>query len=486
VAAGIRYSTRHKLPIGWDEAVYINQVRFDRDTLVGRGPIVFARKQIGTERWRPPGYRLAAAPVALIAGAQPPVLRVLSLGSLVLTGALLLLAGRATAGTSGGVIWAGAFAMAAGPFDADLLLGTELPLYPALAGTALAVSRWYTRGVADRWTRALLFISTVVGGLSKLSFLVVFIPFGLAALTLAPGKDGWWRSRGPVIASVVLGGLAVAPWWLYNWREAMHYASYASDFVRGYTPWLSGAARRLLGWPLAVGLAAVVLWGLTRPWVLWRSSDRPARNLMLTCITGSLPLVVLHVMSDNHNMRLLTPAWVMGAGVIPLALHLGGALHRPFVPAAAALVLIAQTAWLVPRYWGRVEAQIDWNPLRELTVQRGLRQPLVGQLGLSPGFNPPMMEFAWRSRGEWARARWIWRWEFGPIDWDQVDARVDSIDVAVTTTRMGDRGARDDNGHNLEFADRLLRTGWMVDTLNFEVDGHKVLVFTRKPDRSGD
>ena len=74
-AAAIRYVTRHQFPIGYDETMYVNQVLFDRKVLVDQGPLVFARKQMGTETWRPPGYRLAAAPVALIARTETDPLR---------------------------------------------------------------------------------------------------------------------------------------------------------------------------------------------------------------------------------------------------------------------------------------------------------------------------------------------------------------------------------------------------------------------------
>ena len=485
LGSGIHYTVRHSLPVGWDEPMYLNQVRFDRDTLLAQGPLVFARKQIGTEPWRPPAYRLVAAPVALLAEPTAPTLRLLSLASLLLASVLLLLAGREVAGSAAGILWAAGFGMAVGPFEADLLFGTEVTLYPALAGTMLALCRWYRRGAADRTTGALLAGSAAVGALSKLSFLVVFLPALTAALALAPATTERLRHQIRVAGAAGIGLLLVSPWWIFNWQEAVLYGKSASDFIRDAEPWMSAALLKLLGVPFTVGILAAAGLGLASLPTLRSASDRPARHLLGVLLIGALPLLVLHMIGENHRMRLVTPALAPAAGIVPLVLHLSNRLARPAVQAGAAGVIVLQCLLLSFQTWRQNEKQTDWSSLRELTHQRGITNPTVMQLGLGMAFNPPQIMYAYRQQGETIRARWLWRWEHGPINWQQVYRRIDdSADVVVTRADTGRGGPQSDNRHNHTLARQLIAGGrWMVDTLPFtESGGPSILVFFRRPE----
>jgi hypothetical protein len=375
--------------------------------------------------------------------------------------------------------------MAVGPFEADLLFGTEVTLYPALAGTMLALSRWYRRGAADWTTCTLLAGSAAVGALSKLSFLVVFLPALTASLALAPATTERLRHQIRVAGAAGIGLLLVSPWWIFNWPEAVRYGKYASDFIRDSEPWLSAALLKLLGWPFTVGILLAAGLGLASLPTLRSAADRPARHLLVVLLIGALPLLVLHMIGENHRMRLVTPALAAAAGAVPLALHLSNRLGRPAVQAGAAGIIVLQCLLLSFQTWRQNEKQTDWSLLRELAHRRGITSPTVMQLGLGMAFNPPQITYAYRQRGEPIRARWLWRWEHGPINWQQVHRRIDdSADVVVTRADTGRGGPQSDNRHNHTLARQLLAGGrWMVDTLPFtESGGPSILVFFRRPE----
>jgi hypothetical protein len=175
-AAAIRYVTRHQFPIGYDETMYVNQVLFDREVLVDQGPLVFARKQVGTETWRPPGYRLAAAPVASSRGPRPR--RSARFRWLRSSSPRCCSSGRAM--NSRGVHrprWSLAVGCATGSLYSDLQFGTEVTLFPAIALALFGMARVFQREETDRVAGLALFFSAAIGGLSKLSFFVVFLPF---------------------------------------------------------------------------------------------------------------------------------------------------------------------------------------------------------------------------------------------------------------------------------------------------------------------
>lgn len=474
VACGARFIARHPLPVGWDEAIYVNQVILDRDTLVSRGPSTWARKQIYVETWRPPAYRLVAAPVALLAGPSPRNLRGLALGSLIAAASLLVLAGRAIGAPLVGVLWAAGFAMAVGPFRADLLFGTEVPLYPAIAGTVYAVARWLATGSADRTTCVVLFLSMAIGALSKLTFPVVCLPFLAVAILLGPGGDRTrWKARIAVFVAAGSGLLLALPWWLDNWRDAVDYASSASAFVRHDFPWPRTAIAELLGLPLAVGVFTTALYSVLRARSLRHAADRSALVLAAACLGGSLPLFGLQVLSSNHNMRLVTPAWVLAAGLIPLTLHLGRHLSRPATVAVAMLLMIGQAGTLARSTWYWTEAQWDWSALRELTRRHEIVAPRIQFLGAAAALNPPQIEYAWRRQGEPVTVRRLWRWESGPIDWTAVDRLIDSADVVVTAETVRRREV-EVGGNDNEYNDALVRRlttpdgRWTADSLRFE------------------
>ena len=475
LAAAIRYVTRHPLPIGYDETMYVNQVLFDRNILVTEGPLVFARKQVGTETWRPPGYRLAAAPVALAVGGAPVALRLVSLAAFLLTIWMLYLAGREIGGPPAGIVWAGAVGLAAGTFWSSLQFGTETVLYPAIAMALLGLARLFCRGPVDRTTRLLLFASAAVGGLSKLSFFVVFLPLVAMAWWLAAGK------RRALVLAFGAGLLLIAPWWIINWRDAVNYAAYASAFERHGFPWFQSAVFHLLGWPLAIGTVATLVLAAIRARTGEQEATGPPRALIVICLASIPSLVLLHVMGSNHNMRLLTPAWLPAAGILAMMLQLTGALASDRGRLAIAAILLAQVAVVGSRAWSTSEGQRDWRPLRKYVEGTPPGETRIALLGDTPALNAPQILYAWRRHGETMDPDRLWRWERGPIPWARVLAKIDSADAVVVALV---RATPDlpDNENNEELIRRLQSKPeeWIVDTLaSIPRDPTRYLVFSR-------
>ncbi len=481
--AGARHIVRHPLPIGWDESVYVNHVAEDRHAILRGGPLAWAKQIAWSDRIRPPGYRLAAAPLSLLGEPTPRRLRVAALASLVLTGALLFLAGRLVAGAAAGALWGAGFAFAASPFRADLLFGTEITLYPALAGVVYAVARWFRSGRVGPGAAIVLGGSTAIGALSKATFLVVLVPFLALAALFAWRQPGGRRASGLAAAATFAGLLVAAPWWVYNGGEALRYASNSAGFTPHSFPWVPALMDDLLGPPLAVCvLGALMLAVLRLPWRPG-STDQVATSLAVACAGGAIMLAVLHALSINHNMRLLSPAWVPAAGVPAILLHGGGWLGRRSVQTGVSAALVAQSGLLAVGAWNARPDQWDWEPLRQAVAGRGISAPLILQLGLAPAMNPAQIEYPWIRRGERIDARFAWRPEQPPIDWDRVDRLIGSAAVVLTAIGLPGDESPLDNRHNEALIARLLsRPDWTVDTLRLAGSGGPAVVaFVRQP-----
>ena len=483
---GVGHLRENRFPISADEAHYTDLVCLDRSVLENQGLVQFAKRLLLDDRQRPPGYRIAAFPAELLTQPGPVILQSLALAALFFSALLLFLAGREIAGTAAGILWASLFLFSVGPIRASLNFGTETTLYPAVAGCLYAIARWFGRGRVDIVMLGVLAISTAVGALSKLSFFVVLIPLVGAGLLLAPDKS---RSQHflPAVAGAVAGGLLFAlPWWLSNWPAALAYARNASGFARHGFPWLATAATSLLGAPFAASFVVFIVWMPARTNSWWRMSNVAARNFILVCLAGCLPLTVLHMAGANHNMRLITPALMVAGAVVAIALELAGLLKRRVFSGCVALVLLAQISLVV---WsvepGRTD-QWDWSQLRQLVQERGFTAPSIVHLGNGASFNTTQIEYFWACRGgEWIPERQLWRYEDGPIDWNKIDKELEGADVVMTAPGfLGDPKSKQplDNQYNCKLADKLRQKNdiWNSATLHPDEDGKvDVLVFMR-------
>jgi hypothetical protein len=483
---GISHIRANRFPASWDEAEYFDRVCLDRSVLENRGAVQFAKRLVRDDRSRPPGYRIAAFPAELLTPPGPAILRSLALAALLVSAAVLFMAGREIAGTGAGVLWASLFLFSVGPFRASLYFGTETTLYPAVAGCLYALARWFGKGRVDIVVLGVLAIATAVGALSKLSFLVVLIPLVAAGILLAPDQS---RRRHflPSVVGAVAGGLLFAlPWWLHNWPAALAHAQYASGYPRDEFPWLATAATRLLGVPFAASVVVFVAWMPARTNSWWRVSNLAARNFILVGLAGCLPLTVLHIAGANHHMRLMTPALMAAGAAVAIPLELAGLLERRGFCIGVALILLAQIGLVT---WSEERShtdQWDWSQLRELVQARGLIEPAIVHLGNGAAFNSPQIEYPWVcGGGETIGERWLWRYEDGPVDWSKLDKEIDGADVVITAPGfLGDANDKQplDNQYNDQLADKLRGQNdiWNSTTLHPDAEGKvEVLVFMR-------
>jgi hypothetical protein len=96
------YMVADRVPIGWDEAVYINRAFLDQ-TALRRGPKPFIGRLLKEDVARPPAYRILHVPFTLALGVSVPALRLVSFACLLLTLGLVYLAVSEVAGTSAGL-----------------------------------------------------------------------------------------------------------------------------------------------------------------------------------------------------------------------------------------------------------------------------------------------------------------------------------------------------------------------------------------------
>jgi hypothetical protein len=473
-----------RFPAGWDEAQYINRICLDRSVFRRQGIAGLATSFLLEDRSYPPGYRLAASLADRLTEQGPASLRLLALFSLFSSASMLFMAGREIAGTGAGVLWASLFSFSIGTVWASSTFGTETTLYPTVAGCLYALARWFGRGRFDSISLSVLTVSAAMGALSKASFFVVLVPLIVAAMLLAPDRSRWRKDVPAAVGALVAGVTIAIPWWLVNVRPAIAYAIYASGYVRHDFPWLGTAATDLLGPPFAVSLVFFIMWMLARAGekFSYRTSNIAARNLVLACFAGCLPLVVLHIAGANHNMRLITPALMVAGAMVAIPLELSGLLNRRMISASLALILVAQVGFVIwsmqrsksgPLQWD----QWDWGKLRELARDRGLTRPSIVHLGNGAAFNPAQIEFPWACRdGEKIQERWLWRYEDGPIDWTKINRETDRADIVLTAP--GFLGAVDDkqpldNRYNSNLAEMLRKraTIWTATTLHPDETG---------------
>ena len=149
-----------------------------------------------------------------------------------------------------------------------------------------------------------------------------------------------------------------------------------------------------------IGTVAALVWAAIRTRAGGAGSDRSARALIVICLASILPLLLLHVMGSNHNMRLLTPAWLPAAGILAMMLQVTGALASDRGRLAVAAVLLAQAAVVGSRAWSTSEGQRDWRPLRKYVEGTAPGDTRIALLGDAPVLNAPQILYAWRRSGE--------------------------------------------------------------------------------------
>jgi hypothetical protein len=137
--------------------------------------------------------------------------------------------------------------------------------------------------------------------------------------------------------------------------------------------------------------------------------------------------------------------------------------------------------------------QWDWEPLRDITQSCGLEKPKIAFLGMGRPLNPPQLLYPWflagvspSDRNGFPEPLWLWRFEQGPLDWQQVMNSARESDIVLTAPNfIGQISDRQDldNRYNREFAERLGRDPRFSVPIRLEMgrfEPVEVLVFLNK------
>ena len=438
------------LPSYFDEALYAIHATLD----------VWAAKTHGlggvwetlrkADAFRPPAMRLLALPFTLIASPSVTVLRAVSLAGFFAAATIAATAVQRVAGSVAGAI---AFTLTmALPILvlATRMFGTEYPLLLAVALLLLAL----TSKRCALW----LAIAVAIGLLAKSSFAVAALPMLGAAATLM--KE---RRRAIAIGAAI--GFAVSLlWWARDPMTAIRFGLQSGNFIRhSFGHDYARYAYELLRCDFGFAVAAAVVFAF----VLHKGAFPP---LAILCIAGAVPIMAMHVLSTNHNPRLLalpTMLLTIAAATLPLKVWQQAALL-----ALGALQVVVMT---VPRPGAEAESYIwrgvtevmapveqwDWQPLHRFALARGWARPRIEFLGEGHPFNPAQISYAWPELLGTLRVHQLYEWSFGkPFDLQRTIERAATAQIVVTAPGyLGDArdGQPPNNRYNAAFAAALAR-----------------------------
>ena len=492
--ASISFMVRDRVPFGWDEADYINRAFLDRSA-IRLSPKAYIGRLLKDDVSRPPAYRMLHVPFSLAAGVSAPELRLVSFAALLLTLWLVYLAVNEVAGTSAS-IFAVLFIL---PLPAVLApvtsFGTEHVLYIAVAGSLWSLVRMF-RDAASRQRCLQLGCFIALGLLAKVTFVTVAAPL-IVVFALARAAGFIERPRIIDLAAAIAIAILVAlPWYAVNFKSALGYAQYASQFVRHSLPYSSPFARTLAFAALivesAIGYRLPALGVVTLCLALRRHNRsgmelKSDRTVALFAMSASvLGTLGIQLVSHNHNPRFTAPALILiGAALGILAGASSLVRSRGFLAFSCCLIFfqlgLVLTHWPYdalfttssgfmgqpPSTLFQRERGWDWQKLRALCRDRFKDNPdlRIGNLGSSGYFNPPQITHPWF---EYSAARplvpkhtedtWLWHYENGPLDWRKLFDSLDRYDVLLTAPDLvGDPTDKEDldNKHNSEFVRRL-------------------------------
>jgi hypothetical protein len=487
------YMVADRVPIGWDEAFYVNRALLDQAAL-RRGPKPFIGRLLKEDVARPPAYRILHVPFTLALGVSVPSLRLVSFACLLLTLGLVYLAVSDVAGTSAGlfsIIFILPLPSVLGP---ALWYSTEHPLYIAVAGSLWLLVRVLGRGAGEH-EYLLLGGFLGLGLLAKFTFVVMMVPMASVMMLgcIAGSIDG--RRRAHLIKGSIVALLIALPWYAYNVKPAFQFATYSSNYARLGLPYSSPTSRTLayvalmvesgFGYSLAA-LAALTI-GLAVRRRGWRRPEwnRGHAVALLACTATALSVVGMQLFTKMQSPRHTAPGLILiGATLAVVAGRSALVTRRRFFLVSFCLVLsqvgLMLTHWHYDAFFGggpgftsqppsslfTRERGWDWQTLRTLCLDRLGEKPdlKIGYLGNGPYFNAPEIEHAWVLQlHSWplqhmVEVTWLWRYEDGPLDWQKLIRSLDQYDVLLTAPNY--RGVPSDREyldavHNSDFVTRL-------------------------------
>ena len=494
--SAVSYMVSDPVPIGWDEADYVNRALLDQAAL-RRGPKPFVGQLLKEETFRPPAYRILHVPFTLAIGVTAPSLRLVCFAGLLLTLWLVYLAVSELAGPSAGT-FAAIFIL---PLPAVLgsvtWFSTEYALYLAIAGSLWSLVR-LVHPDSRRNEYLLLGCFLGLGLLAKITFIVVASPL-LAVVTLARIGGFVERPRVANLAKATVMGLLIAfPWYALNARAALWYASFASNFVRHSLPYSSLPARTVgyvalviesgFGYCLAA-LGAVTCYLALRQRTSGRVDWGHGRGVVaLACTASAFGVLCVQLLSRNQNWRYAAPGLILAGAALGVVAGVTSLVTRRRFFALSCCLVLCQVGLMLTRwgYDGFYSASIrfgqppsklfqrepgwNWEALRVLCLNRLRDKPhlRIGHLGSGAYLVPPQITHPWivyktthpaSEPNTDVEVTWLWRYEDGPLDWLKLTQSLDRFDVLLTAPHLvGQYGNKEhlDNEHNAEFAARLV------------------------------
>ncbi len=496
--AAVRWILDHPYGIHWDEALYFDNVLRDIHNLHSGSLRQLGSILIGGDVRRPPANLLVALPFLIIFGFHTAVARFVTLACWGVSAWFIYLTTRRIASPAAGALAAVVFCLSPEVISASIFFSTEGPFFLATSIMLYFVSSYWTDGSEpsdSNWIG--LGFALGLGFLSKSSFALITVPALLMTLFFARRRQPSVPATISFIKAGALGFIIAAPWWLKNLGPALTYAKFAREQPRNslgalslvtWGKWFYTVIVSLIGPGLSILIGLIIILMVRK--ILFKREvvlDPMHRTVLLTCLCAFLPLVALQLSGTNHLLRYLCPA------VIPLAIAIGvlsdvtGWIRSRAAMAVSGTLAFAQLAMIVaPVVFPNIQPvdpgfyngglpwrimvrfdQWDWRPLREITQRCSLEKPKIAFLGMGRPLNPPQILYPWFVAGASPSERngfdeplWLWRFEQGPVDWQEVMSLIGRSEVVVTAPGFeGQATDRQDfdNRDNREFAQRVSR-----------------------------
>ncbi len=466
VVASALWIHDHPYAVQWDEASYFNLSVLN----LGRLHSGNLRQTVGVilgsgDSSRPPAYRILVLPFLWLFGPNLAAARLLSL---LLSGAsagFLYAATCRVAGRAAGAFALLIFLLSPEVVAASIFFSTEAPFYLATAAMLYFIFTLWSDGreTPVRWIG--LGLAVGLGFLSKTSFIMIAGPLLLFVLIDSLRRKPHSPSLAFLFKAGAVAFVVAASWWLRYVGPALRYARYARDWTRSslgtpslttWAKWLNTVLQGLVGHGVSIVIALVVILALWQ--VVFRKQtilDSLQRRALLACACAGLPLILAQLSGTNHLLRHISPV------MIPLAITIGvlaeatGWLSSKPAMAISCVLFLAQLAMLVGPVWfpnrqpleskfvnanGGVPwlamirfDQWDWKPLKAIAQNCSLGTPKIAQLGNGRAFNEAQISYPWIVSGAPSPdVTWLWSYEQGPINWQQVMSLLGDKDIVVT------------------------------------------------------
>ncbi|MBN2375536.1 MAG: glycosyltransferase family 39 protein [Sedimentisphaerales bacterium] len=481
----------HPYGVGWDESGYINRAYMDAVFWAKQGPVDTVRLLMKSDRERPPAYRFLVLPFTILGDATPQITRLVSLGVFTCALVFTYLACRIMVNRWGAIYATALTGLAPVLLCSSMTFGTDTAFYFSCAGTIYFTfcilkkcsSRFYWIGLA---------LALAIGGMAKSSFALVGGGAIFSLLWFACVR----RYDTALLKTTVKAGIAalilIAPWWVVNYQYAWKYAKYSTGFSRhslgpvGVATWLKISEQFMV---CSVGtICTLLVLGFMIVFLKQRLRNKKQilnqveKRALGVCLFMSLPLILAQVFSQNHNLRLSSPALIplyVGLGILASKLPWDASkpLRRFFLACIYGQLFLFISPILTnsnfkysPRYFGIPSSQLfthreqwDWRKLQNYCDSEGLRQPSIAYLGNLNTLNPPQISYPWiKRRDDQVKIKWLWRIEDGCLDWSVVMSEVKKYDVVIVPSRLHEslqgkprHSMVMDNVHNQEFLTHL-------------------------------